>query len=67
MENQSPYRQPFTLNTQLTVTVEKEVYELLQVMSKHSKQSVDAMVNISLRRYIATHSDYVPKTEKTKR
>lgn len=67
MDNQqNPYREPFNLNTTLTVTVEKEVFDLIHAMSKQAKLNVDIIVNTSLRRYIATHSDYIPKTVKTK-
>lgn len=57
----NPYRKPFELDTRIEVQVEKEVAELIQAMSEHAKIPVDEIVNTSLRRYIATHSDYIPK------
>lgn len=58
---QNPYREPFVLDTSLQVTVEKEVVELLKAMSENTKIPQDEMVNLAMRRYIATHSDYIPK------
>lgn len=63
---QNPYREPFTLDTEIHVKVEKEVAELLKAMSDHTKIPESEMVNTAMRRYIATHSDYVPKTKKKK-
>jgi len=60
----NPYREPFTLDTTLQVTVEKEVVELLKAMSENTKIPQDEMVNLAMRRYIATHSDYIPKNLK---
>jgi hypothetical protein len=64
---QSPYRQPFVLDTDIKVTVEKEVAELLKVMSETSKIPEGELVNTAIRRYIATHGDYVPKKHKKHR
>jgi len=61
---QSPYRQPFVLDTKIEVEVEKEVAQLLEVMSSNSKISMHEMVNTAIRRYIATHGDYIPKNFK---
>jgi len=63
----SPYREPFKLDTSLQVTVEKEVVDLLKAMSENTKIPQDEMVNTAMRRYIATHSDYIPKSVKRKR
>jgi hypothetical protein len=61
---QNPYREPFTLDAELHVKVEKEVAELLKAMSEHTKIPESEMVNTAMRRYIATHSDYVPAAKK---
>lgn len=61
---QNPYREPFTLDTTIQVSVEKEVAELLKAMSEHTKIPESEMVNTAMRRYIATHSDYIPKAKK---
>jgi hypothetical protein len=61
-----PYREPFKLDTNVTVTVEKDVAECLKAMSSHMKISENEIVNTALRRYIATHSDFLPKTFKKK-
>jgi hypothetical protein len=62
---QNPYREPFTLDTKIQVTVEKEVAEILNAMSENTQISQDEMVNLALRRYIATHSDYIPRKMKS--
>ena len=59
--NQNPYRQLFELNHKLQVSVEKEVADCVSTMSQHTKISEGEIVNTALRRYIATHSDYLPK------
>lgn len=64
---QNPYREPFHLDTTMQVTVEKEVAELIRAMSEHTKIPQDEMVNLAMRRYIATHSDYIPKNLKKKK
>lgn len=61
-----PYREPFKLDTNLSASVEKHVAECLKVMSEHMKINQDEIVNTALRRYIATHSDYLPKSFKKK-
>lgn len=64
---QNPYREPFTLDTKLEVTLEKEVAEALKVMSSHTKIPADEIVNTAMRRFISAHSDYFPKDYKKKR
>lgn len=64
---QSPYRQPFVLDTSLQVKVEKEVADLLKIMAESSKIPEGELVNTAIRRYIATHSDYIPKKYKKQR
>jgi hypothetical protein len=58
---QNPYRESFTLDTSLQVTVEKEVAEYIKIMSNHSKISEGELVNTAMRRFISGHSDYFPK------
>lgn len=58
---QSPYRESFTLDTNIQVPVEKEVAEYLKIMSQQTKQSEGEIVNTALRRFISAHSDYFPK------
>ena len=64
---QNPYRESFTLDTSIQVTVEKEVAELLKAMSEHMKIPESEIVNTAMRRFIATHSDYVPKSRRRQR
>ena len=64
---QNPYREPFVLDTTIQVTVEKEVAELIRAMSENTKIPQDEMVNLAMRRYIATHGDYIPKNLKKKK
>lgn len=60
----SPYREPFTLDTTIQITVEREVSEAIKVMSQHTKIPEGELVNTALRRFMATHSDYFPKKKK---
>ncbi len=62
---QSPYRDPFTLDTPIQVTVEKAVAEAIKAMSAHTQIPEGELVNTAMRRFMATHSDYFPK-KKTK-
>ncbi len=64
--SQNPYRKQFTLDTQMQVTVEKEVAELIKAMAEHAKIPENEMVNTALRRYISAHGDYSPKSKKKK-
>lgn len=63
---QSPYREPFTLDTKVEVTVEKAVAEAITAMSQHTKIPPGELVNTAMRRFMATHSDYFPKSAKKK-
>lgn len=64
---QNPYRQSYTLDASIQVPVEKEVAEILKVMSDHMKISEGDIVNTAMRRFIATHSDYFPRSFKRKK
>ena len=50
-----------TLDTNIQVKVEKTVAESLKAMAEHTKKSEGELVNIAMKRFIATHSDYFPK------
>ena len=43
------------------VTLEKEVIETLKKMSEHTKFSESEMVNTAVKRFISTHSDFLPR------
>ena len=58
---QNPYREPFTLDTSINVSVEKQVAEFLKVMSQHTKIPEGELVNTAMRRFISAHSDYFPR------
>lgn len=45
----------------VTVTLETEVAETLKKMSLNTKISESEMINTAVKRFIATHSDYLPK------
>jgi hypothetical protein len=57
----NPYRLPFTLDTNLEVTLEKQVVEALRAMHSQTNISQNELVNTALKRFIATHSDYLPR------
>lgn len=63
---QSPYREPFKLDTKVEITVEKAVAEAIKVMSQHTQIPEGELVNTAMRRFMATHSDYFPKSAKKK-
>lgn len=46
---------------QLTVTLEKEVAETLKTMTEVTKFKESELVNTAVKRFIATHSDFLPK------
>ena len=46
----------------LSVEIEKNVVEALKEMSKNSGLSEEEIVVVSIKRYMATHSDYIKKT-----
>ena len=41
--------------------VEKKVLTTLKEMAEHTKLSCDEIVNTALKRFIATHSDFLPR------
>ncbi len=45
----------------LTVNIESEVVEILKKMSAYSKLSEAEIVNTAVKRFIAVHSDFLPK------
>lgn len=52
------------LDTPIEAKVETDVARNLKAMAEHSKIPLDEMVNTALKRYIATHSDYLPPRKK---
>jgi len=57
-------KEDYPLNGQtksVTVTLEVEVAETLKKMSEYTKISESEMINTAVKRFIATHSDYLPK------
>jgi hypothetical protein len=45
----------------VTVTLEVEVAETIKLMADNTKISESEMINTAIKRFIATHSDYLPK------
>lgn len=45
----------------LNVKIEKEVYETLKKMEEKTKIPADELTNTALKRFIATHKDFLPK------
>jgi hypothetical protein len=48
-------------SVKVTVELEKEVIEILKKMSEFTKFSESEMVNTAVKRFISTHSDFLPK------
>ena len=46
---------------QLTLTLEKEVAETLKKMSEYTKFGESEVVNTAIKRFIAVHSDFLPR------
>ena len=53
-----------TATVDLTVKIEAEVVETLKKMAEYTKLTEAQMTNIALKRFIATHSDYLPRASK---
>ena len=47
--------------TEIHVKLEKEVVETLKQMTEYSKLSESEIVNTAVKRFIAVHSDFLPK------
>lgn len=45
----------------VTITLEVEVAETIKIMADNTKISESEMINTAVKRFIATHSDYLPK------
>ncbi len=45
------------------ITIEKEVVETLQQMEKHTKLTVSELANTAIKRFIASHKDFLPPTK----
>ena len=46
---------------QLTLNLEKEVAETLKSMSEFTQFGVSEIVNTAIKRFIAVHSDFLPR------
>jgi hypothetical protein len=46
---------------QLNVQLEKEVSETLKQMVEYTKLGESEMINTAVKRFIAVHSDYLPR------
>jgi hypothetical protein len=56
---------PFKGETkQVTVTLEVEVAETIKKMAEFTKLGESEMINTAVKRFIATHSDFLPKKKK---
>ena len=56
---------PFKGETkQVTVTIEVEVAETIKKMAEVTKLGESEMINTAVKRFIATHSDFLPKKKK---
>jgi hypothetical protein len=56
---------PFKGETkQVTVTIEVEVAETIKKMAEFTKLGESEMINTAVKRFIATHSDFLPKKKK---
>lgn len=44
----------------LTITVEKDVCEILKAMESQTKLSVSELANTALKRFISAHKDFLP-------
>lgn len=48
------------LNSEITAKVEASVSKTIELMARHTGYCKDEMVNTALKRFIATHKDYLP-------
>ncbi len=46
---------------QITITLEKAVAETIKKMAEHTKFSESELANTAVKRFIAVHSDFLPK------
>ena len=47
--------------SKITIELEAEVADLLKKMAAHSKLSESEISNTAIKRFITTHSDFLPK------
>jgi hypothetical protein len=47
----------------LQLTIEKEVVETLQQMEKHTKLTLSELANTAIKRFIASHKDFLPPSK----
>lgn len=55
------------LTQKVEVQVEKEVVQVLEQMSGHMKIDVSELTNTALKRFIASHKDFLPPSAKKSR
>jgi hypothetical protein len=58
MKDDYPLKGP---TVKLSVELETEVAETIKKMSDFKKIGVSEMINTAVKRFIATHSDFIPK------
>jgi post-segregation antitoxin (ccd killing protein) len=44
----------------LNITIESEVIEVLKAMEAHTKITVSELANTAIRRFISAHKDFMP-------
>ena len=44
----------------LSVQIEKEVIDAIQIMEKHTKLTEGEIVNTAIKRFISQHKDFLP-------
>ena len=58
MKDDFPLKGP---TTQVSIQLEKEVAETIKKMAEFKKLDESELINTAVKRFIATHSDYMPK------
>ena len=56
-------KRKLALVREITVRLESHVADAVRAMSKHTDISADEIINTALRRFIATHKDYLPSSK----
>lgn len=46
--------------------IEEEVFQVLKQMSEFSKHSISELTNTALKRFIASHKDFLPPSDRDK-
>lgn len=50
--------------TQVQIELEKDVAETIKKMSEYTKYKDSEIINTAIKRFIAVHSDFLPKKQK---